>query len=195
MSGAEVAGLFRPLTDMVAGAIVMTILKPLPKNQVKAGETYLDRALILTEQHRQILSDDDKVTIEGDFKEANTKLAEYDTFKGVSLRGTYATSHEYKKRAKKAYKTAKHISDARRIEHAFAKQVADATIDVADKESIQHKLDEGFKAELHDNIVEAIESSPKVQEDSSYSNAEYAAAVAEGAWSQLTGILSFLHGQ
>ncbi|TFY55071.1 hypothetical protein EVG20_g9457 [Dentipellis fragilis] len=111
--------------------------------------------------------------------------------KGVCI---FNASRKYKRKAKDAYKLAKDVSKTRREELAFAQQVAEATVDVAEKMSIHdNALEESLKQELHENIVGAIESSEVREIPSSYDSG-YVMAAAEGAWDHLTGMLGWVRG-
>ncbi|TFY60138.1 hypothetical protein EVG20_g7535 [Dentipellis fragilis] len=182
MSGIEVA-VGTHFLDTLANIVFEGLSKHRPKNQTKKGNDYLDGALVLTEEYRAILTNRDRIDIENEFQAAETlkaKLEIHDSWKSRLI-----TSHKYKHQAKNAFALAKKLSTLRRMAQAFAMDVADAVVEIAEQEE-SSVLDDATKEELRLRVVTSIESSP---EGRAYSHentsAVEVATVAQKVWAMV----------
>ncbi|TFY66060.1 hypothetical protein EVG20_g5023 [Dentipellis fragilis] len=151
------------LTDLAAGATVSFVLKHRPKKQMQAGDDYLERALDFAEGTKYVRNAPDTFWYR------------------------FKTSHNYKKQAKEAYSLTRELSNLRRESNAFAVDIADAIVAIAERDRVPSALDENADLdELRLAIVDSIESSLEDNVFANY-NASYTSVVnvtqmAENVW-------------
>ncbi|TFY70123.1 hypothetical protein EVG20_g2869 [Dentipellis fragilis] len=175
MSGIEVA-VGTHFLDTLANIVFVGISKHRPKKQTEMGNDYLDRALVLTEQHRTLLTKRDKKKIQNEFEDVSRRIL-------CDLKSRLINSHKFKKQAKDAFALAK-VSSFFEF-RAFAEDVADAVVEMAEQEE-SSVVNDAMKEELRLRVVDSIESSP---EGRAYSHENTSAAdvatVAQKVWAMV----------